>query len=63
MIHIFYEKLKSYVFDVSTVMTESRSQILCAKLDGEIQKEREQESKWKASLQSSKENTIASKYI
>lgn len=40
MIHIFFEKLKSYFFDVSTVMTESRLQSLCTKLEREREGER-----------------------
>lgn len=39
MIHIFFEKLKSYFFDVSTVMTGSRLQSLCTKLKGESVRE------------------------
>lgn len=39
MIHIFFEKLKSYFFDVSTVMTESRLQSLCTQLKGESVRE------------------------
>jgi hypothetical protein len=55
MIHIFFEKLKSYFIDVSTVMTESRLLILCIKPEKEIQRERE---KANERLQSSRENNI-----
>lgn len=49
MIHFFLgKKLKPYFFDVSAVMTESRLQILCTQLEGEIratsiERERENE--------------------
>lgn len=42
MIHILFEKVKSYFFDVSAAMTESKWQILCAKLSGVIQRTKEQ---------------------
>lgn len=59
MIHIFFEKLKPYFFDVSTVKTESGLLILCTKLEEEIQRKREQR---ETALQSSNENDVPRKY-
>lgn len=42
----FFEKLKSYFFDVSTVMTASRFQSLCTKLEGESKREKARRAKY-----------------